>query len=68
MDNGSENYRRFCENADEIGLVEIIREYKYGFIFFINSYVGNIQTAEDLAEDTFVLLGTKKPKDKGKGS
>ena len=68
MDNGRESYRRFCENGDESGLVEIIRDYKDGLIFYLNSYVGNIFTAEELAEDTFVLLGTKKPKDKGKGS
>ena len=30
--------------------------------------MGNIHTAEELAEDTFVLLGIKKPKDKGKSS
>ena len=68
VDNGSESYRRFCENSDETGLIEIIRDYKDGLIFYLNSYVGNIHTAEELAEDTFVLLGTKKPKDKGKGS
>ena len=68
MDNGACSYRRFRENGDESGLVEIIRDYKDGLIFYINSIVGNIHTAEELAEDTFVLLGPKKPKDKGKGS
>ena len=68
MDSGSRNYRRFRDDGDEGGLVEIIREYKDGLIFYLNSIVGNIHTAEDLAEDTFVLLGTKKPRDKGKGS
>ena len=37
-------------------------------ILYLTSIVGNIHTAEKLAKDTFVLLGTKKPKDKGKGS
>ena len=48
--------------------MEIIKEYRDGLVFYLNSIVGNIHTAEELAEDTFVLLGTKKPKDKGKGS
>ena len=68
MDNGASSYRRFRDEGDESGLVEIIRDYKDGLIFYLNSFVGNIHTAEDLAEDTFVLLGIKKPKDKGKGS
>ena len=38
-------------------MVEIIKEYKDGLIFYLNSIVGNIHTAEELAEDTFVLLG-----------
>ena len=68
MDNGASSYRRFRDDGDEGGLVEIIRDYKDGLIFYLNSLVGNIHTAEELTEDTFVLLGTKKPKDKGKGS
>lgn len=68
MENGASSYRRFRDNGDQSGLVEIIRDYKDGLIFYLNSFVGNIQIAEELAEDTFVLLGTKKPKDKGKGS
>lgn len=68
MDNGASSYRRFRDDGDESGLVEIIRDYKDGLILYLNSFVGNIHTAEELAEDTFVLLGIKKPKDKGKGS
>ena len=68
MDNGASSYRRFRENGDENGLVEIIRDYKDGLILYLTSIVGNIRTAEELAEDTFVLLGVKKPKDKGRGS
>ena len=67
MDNGAGSYRRFREEGDRNALAEIIRDYKDGLIFYICSIVGNIHTAEDLAEDTFVLLGTKKPRDKGKG-
>ena len=68
MDNGASSYRRFRNDGDENALVEIIKDYKDGLIFYLNSFVGNIQIAEELAEETFVLLGTKKPKDKGNGS
>ena len=64
MDNGASSYRRFREDGDESGLIEIIRDYKDGLILYLNSFVGNIHTAEELAEDTFVLLGIKKPKDR----
>ena len=68
MDNGASSYRRFRDEGDESGLAEIIRDYRDGLIFYLNGFVNNIQVAEELAEDTFVLLGTKKPKDKGIGS
>ena len=68
MDNGASSYRRFRDNGDQNALVEIIRDYKDGLILYLTSIVGNVQTAEEIAEDTFVLIGTKKPKDNGKGS
>ena len=68
MDNGASSYRRFRDEGDESGLAEIIRDYRDGLIFYLIGFVNNIQVAEELAEDTFVLLGTKKPKDKGIGS
>ena len=68
MDNGASSYRRFREDGEPQGLVEIIRDYKDGLILYLNSFVGDLHTAEELTEDTFVLLGTKKPRDKGKGS
>lgn len=68
MDNGAGSYHRFRDEGDESGLAEIIRDYRDGLIFYLNGFVNNIQVAEELAEDTFVLLGTKKPKDKGIGS
>lgn len=67
MDNGKENYRRFRQ-GDKEGLTEIIRDYKDGLIFYINGFVNNIHTAEELAEDTFVYLFTHRPKDKGGAS
>ena len=68
MDNGASSYRRFRDEGEESGLAEIIRDYRDGLIFYLNGFVNNIQVAEELAEDTFVLLGTKKPKDKGIGT
>lgn len=68
MDNGASSYRRFRDEGDESGLAELILAYRDGLIFYINSMVGDIHMAEELAEDTFVLLGTKKPRDKGTGS
>ncbi len=64
MDNGKDSYARFL-SGDESGLVEIIREYKDGLTLYLNGFVHNIHLAEELAEDVFVKLGVKKPKDKG---
>ena len=63
MDKGAESYRRFL-NGDESGLIEIIRDYKDGLIFYLNGFVGDVHTAEELAEDTFLRLATKKPRDR----
>ena len=67
MDNGACSYRRF-RSGDDSGLSDIIKEYRDGLIFYLNSIVGDLSVAEELAEDTFVLLGTRKPRDKGKSS
>ena len=52
MDHGAGSYRRYLAGDDE-GLHEIIREYRAGLILYLNSFVQNIHTAEDLTEDTF---------------
>ena len=61
MDNGASSYRRFLDGDDE-GMVDIIRDYKDGLILYLNGYVDNIFTAEELMEETFFKLVTKKPK------
>lgn len=61
MDNGASSYRRFLD-GDEGGIVEVIRDYKDGLVLYLNGFVRNIYTAEDLMEDTFVRLVVKKPK------
>ena len=68
MDNGASSYRRFRDNGDENGLVEIIRQYRDGLVYYIFSIVGDIHAAEELCEDVFVILATKKPKNKGTAS
>ena len=67
MDNGASSYRRFL-SGDKDGLSEIIRTYNDGLIFYINSLVNNINTAEELAQDVFALLIAKKPSFSGKSS
>ena len=61
MDNGASSYRRFLK-GDDNGIVEIIRDYKDGLILFLNRYVNNIHIAEELTEDTFFRLVTRKPR------
>ena len=65
MDNGASSYRRFLDGDDK-GLVEIVEDYKEGFILYLNGYVNNIFIAEELTEDTFFRPITKKPKYSGK--
>ena len=52
MDNGASSYRRFL-NGDQSAFDEIMQELFHGLVFFINRYVQDIHTAEDLAIDTF---------------
>ena len=67
MDNGEICYRRFLDGDDE-GMVEIIRDYKDGLILYLSGITGNILLAEEIMEDTFFKLVTKKPKFSGKSS
>ena len=67
MDNGASSYRRFLDGDDK-GFIEIIKDYKDGLILYLNNFTENIYTAEDIAEDTFVKIITKKPRFSGKSS
>lgn len=67
MDCGSNNYQRFLA-GDDGGMEDIIKEYRDGLIFYLYKFVGSIDKAEELAEDTFVLLCVKKPRDTQKCS
>ena len=47
MDNGASSYRRFRDNGDESGLVEIIRDYKDGLILYsIGNFIFQTETVE----------------------
>ena len=67
MDNGASSYRRFLDGDDE-GLAEIVAEYKDGLILYLRTFVSDIYSAEELAEDTFFRLMVKKPRFSGKSS
>ena len=67
MDNGACSYRRFLD-GDDNGFIDIIKDYKDGLILYLNNFTENIFIAEDLAEDTFVKIVTKKPRFSGKSS
>lgn len=61
QDRGAESYRRFLQGSDE-GLVELVREYKDGLILFMTRYVKDLYVAEELTEDIFFKLMTRKPR------
>ena len=67
MDNGASSYRRFLDGDDK-GIAEIVGDYKDGLILYLDGYVNNIFIAEELTEDTFFRLITKKPKYSGKST
>ena len=52
MDNGASSYRRFLD-GDESAFDELMEELFRGLVFFINGFVQDIHTAEDIAIDTF---------------
>ena len=60
MDNGASSYRRYL-SGDDNAIAEIVADYKDGLILYLNGYVNNIFLAEDLTEDTFFRLITKRP-------
>lgn len=61
MDRGADNYRRFL-GGDDSAMEELVEEYRDGMILFVNGYVKNLHTAEEVAEDVFFRLAVKKPR------
>ena len=52
MDNGACSYRRFLD-GDEDAFDEIMKELFHSLVFFVDRYVHDIHTAEDIAIDVF---------------
>ncbi len=61
MDNGASSYRRFLD-GDESAFDDIMKELFHSLVFFIDRYVHDIHTAEDIAIDTFADLGIHRHK------
>ena len=59
MDNGASSYRRFLE-GDESAFDEIMKELFDKLVFFVDRYVNDIHTAEDIAIDAFSDLVVNK--------
>ena len=67
MDTGESSYRRFLAGDIE-GLHEIINTYHPGLMLYLNSFVQNLQLAEELTGDTFAELAIKRPSFSGRSS
>ena len=55
MDSGASSYRRFLD-GDESAFDEIMEGFFRNLVFFIDRYVHDVHTAEDLAIDAFTDL------------
>lgn len=55
MDNGAGSYRRFLD-GDESAFDDIMKELFCSLVFFVDRYVRDIHTAEDIAIDAFSEL------------
>ena len=64
MDHGASSYRRFLD-GDDSGLDDLIRDYRDGLVLYLTGIVGDFSLAEEAAEETFVKLFFKRPKDNG---
>ncbi len=61
MDKGAQHYERFL-HGDKNAIGDIIEEYRAGLELYIYSVVGDICLAEEITQETFVKLFTKKPR------
>ncbi len=66
MDNG-DYYRRFL-SGDKEGMEELVAYYRKGLMLYLLSITGNIDQAEDFAEDTFLELYVNRPVFTGESS
>ena len=63
-DNGASSYRRFLK-GDWNGMVEIVESYYDELVLFLKRYLGNETDAEDIAEETLLVLVNRKPSFRG---
>lgn len=67
MDNGASSYHRFLM-GDKNGLSQIVYDYYDGLVLYLYTWLNNLYDAEDMAQETFAVLISKKPAFKGKSS
>lgn len=67
MDNGASSYRRFLE-GDRDGFAQIVYDYYDGLVLYLNTWLNNLHDAEDMAQETLVVLVSKKPVFEGKSA
>ena len=60
MDNGKMNYERYLDGDDD-GLRKLIDEFYKPLTLYLNTYLRNMDDAEEEAENTFVALAIKRP-------
>ncbi len=61
MDKGAQHYERFL-HGDKNAIGDIIEEYRAGLELYLYSVTGDICLAEEITQETFVKLFTKKPR------
>lgn len=67
MDKGTQHYEQFL-GGDKNAIADIIEEYRAGLELYLYSVVGDIYLAEEITQETFVKLFTKKPHFRAKAS
>lgn len=67
MEQGTELYRRYLR-GDDTAAEALIGLYKDGLMLYINRYTENIFQAEELMEEVFFRLLTRRPRFLGKSS
>ncbi len=67
MDRGTELYQR-CLSGDDSAVEALIGQYKDGLMLYINRYTENIFQAEELMEEVFFRLLTRRPRFFGRSS
>ena len=55
MDHGASSYRRYLRGEEE-AFAEIVKEYFDHLVFFLQRYVSDVATAEDIAMDVFAWV------------